>query len=329
VAIPAGYYDTYNAVGIIDDLSDVIFNISPTETPVLSMAQTGRATQRYHEWQTDVLTAPVDTNAVDEGADASFADPTATVRLGNYTQISTKTVAVTGSLEAASKAGRDSEVAYQSAKRARELKTDVDKTICSNKPTVTDSAAAPRQSAGITAWLVTNVSMGTGAAANGGFSAGQVAARTDGTQRSFTQALLDAVIALAWENGGKPSRIVLGAKQKANLSLFDGVGTKGASGVTRSDRATRTIFASADVYVSNFGELMVLPSRHIRKDGSSIDREVYVLDPEYLKIAYFRNWQQFDLARTGDAFKRELLVEWTLEMCNEKAHGIVADLNNS
>jgi hypothetical protein len=307
-----------------EDISDLIFNISPTETPFISAIGTTTAGATYHRWQTDTLSAPSNT-PIDEGADAALVQATPTVVVGNYTQISTKTFNVTGTLEVVEKYGRDSEIAYLAAKNARVLKTDVDFACTGVNQASLDTS--PRQSGSLEAWIATNDSFGA-TGASGGFSAGIVAARTDGTLRPFTQLLLDDVIELCWESGAKPSIILTGAKQKTNLSQMDGVGTKGASGVTRSDRATRTIYATADLYVSNFGELRVVPSRHIRK-ASSIDRNIFVIDPEYAKIAYLRPWQQFDLAKTGDSIKREMLVEWTLEVCNEAAHGLVADLNDA
>jgi hypothetical protein len=174
---------------------------------------------------------------------------------------------------------------------------------------------------------------------DGGFTApsGPVAVRVDGVPRAFTQAQLDAVIQSAWGNGGKPTMIVTGPTNKTTLSGFDGVGGSGTGGVTRSDRASRTIYATADTYYSNFGILNVVPSRHIRLTAggggtggttAGLDRNVFCIDPEYLKVAYLRSWQQFDLAKTGDSIQREMLAEWTLEVCNEKAHGLVADLGD-
>ena len=323
MAQPTNLYDAYDAVGQREDISDLIHNISPTETPFLSAIGTTDAGQKYHQWQTDTLASPSGTNAAVEGDDATLVEPTPTVLVGNYTQISTKIFGVSGSVEVTEKYGRDSELAYQAAKSARELKTDVDMAMTGvNNASVAGDASTARESGSLEAWLETNTSIGGGSGANGGFSSGIVGARTDGTLRGFTQGLLDTVIESCWDNGAKPSIILAGAKQKTNLSGFDGVGAR------RTDAESRTIYATADLYVSNFGELRVVPSRHIRKT-SSIDRNVFVVDPEYAKTAYLRPWQQFDLAKTGDSIRRQMLVEWTLEVCNEKAHGLVADLNDS
>jgi len=326
---PTDMYDSYDAAGLREDISDLIFNISPTETPCISAIGTSTAGQRYHQWQIDALASPDGANAQWEGEDATLTAETPSEVVGNYTQISTKIISVTGTLEVTEKYGRDSEIAYLAAKKARELKTDVDMAI-TGVNVASDGAAdsALRRSASLEAWLESNTAFDTGGA-DGGFSAGIVAARTDGTgERAFTQTLLDGVIQSCWTNGAKPNMLLMGPQQKTTLSTMDGVGGLGTSGTSRSDRSERTIYVTADLYVSNFGDLRVVPTRHIRVDPT-YDRNVFVLDPEYLKVACLRPWQQFDLAKTGDSIKRQMLVEWTLEVCNEAAHGLVADLDES
>lgn len=322
-------FDTYTAVGNREDLSDLIYNIAPTETPGLSAIGVGKATATLHEWQRDDLDAPAD-NVTDEGDDPSAWDGSPPTRLNNNCQISRKTVRITGSQEAVSKAGRDSELGYQSAKRARELKTDVDLSIFgTNKAKV---ATDPRESASLESWLTNSNRNGAGTPGADPTGDGSDAATDCSLVRSFAQSQLDDVIQQCWALGGKPSLILAGPVQKTAMSGFDGVGNGGtnpgnasATQIGRLDRSQGTIWASMDVYASNFGTLMVTPSRHIRKT-STVDRNVFVIDPEYLKVAYLRPWQQFDLAKTGDNIKREMLVEWSLEVCNQDAHGIVADL---
>jgi len=324
MAQPTDLYDGYAAEGIKYDISDLIHNISPTETPFVSMVGSADATQRFHQWQTDVLAAPDGTNAAIEGNEAVLEAQTATTLVGNYTQISTKIFGVSGTLEVTEKYGRDSSLAYAAAKAARELKTDVDAACTGvNVASLAGTSTLARKSGSLETWLTSNVDEATDSS-GGGFSSGVTTVRVDGTERAFAQTSLDGVIQSAWGNGAKPSVILLGGYQKANLSSFDGVGAR------RTDASGRTIIATADLYVSNFGELRVVPSRHIRESTvSAVDMNVFVIDPEYAKIAYLRPWQQYDLAKTGDSIRRQMLVEWTLEVCNEAAHGIIADLNNS
>jgi hypothetical protein len=326
--IPTDYYGTDMAEGQREDVSDLIHNISPTETPCLSLFGTTSAGAVLHQWQVDTLVPPA-ANIQNEGDDATETERSPTVMRSNHTQISAKFFNVTGTLEVTEKYGRDSELAYQAAKAARELKTDVDLSISGLNQASKEQDASGRQSGDLETWIETNISEGVGAT-GGGWSGGVTTVRAGTvTTRPFTQALLDGVIQLGWDQGAKPSVILCGAVQKTNLSGFDGVGTGNSSStIQRSDRSTRTIIATADLYVSNFGELRVVPSRHMRKIAT-FDAHVFCLDPEYAKVAYLRPWQQFDLAKDGDSIKREMLVEWTLEMCNEKAHCAVYDLNDS
>ncbi len=329
MAQPTNLYSQYDSTGNREDLTDIIHNISPTDTPFMSACGSGSAKATYHEWQTDVLAPANGANAAVEGNDAVLVEPTPTVRVGNYTQISTKITGVSGTIEVVDKAGRDSELAMQMAKNGRELKRDVEAAMIGvANASVAGNNTTARESGSFNSWLETNdvgsagaspANRGTGGS-SGGFSGSTTSAPTDGTPRSFDQAILDNVIQTIWSNGGNPTQIQAGPSQKTNLSGFDGVGAR------RTDAESRTIVATADVYVSNFGTLSVIPNRYIRKTGS-VDREVFVIDPEYVKFATLRPWQSFELAKSGDSDKRQMLVEWTLEVCNEAAHGVCADLS--
>tara|TARA_R100000808_G_scaffold6519_2_gene19337 strand:+ start:7826 stop:8851 length:1026 start_codon:yes stop_codon:yes gene_type:complete len=330
-------------MGQREDLSDLIYNISPTATPLMSAVGVTDASATLHEWLEDVLTAPAVDNAVQEGADAPAASASNTpTRLNNNTQISQKTYGVSGTLEVVSKAGRDSDIAYRASKAARELKTDVEATILKGNQvkTVAASGTAPL-SASLNCWL-DNAAFATGgtpAGANPTAVAGANRPTYDGTGAAFTQAKLDDVIQQCWSEGGQPSLIIIGPNQKEVLSSMDGIGNTSSGNITRSDRASRTIIATADVYVSNFGSLSVVPSRMNRQGVQGVaaggasasvdgerDSEVYVIDPEYLKLAYLRPWQEYELSKVGDSISRQMLVEWTLEVCNRNAHGIIRDL---
>lgn len=331
MAQPGNLFDSYDAVGVKEDITDMIHNISPTETPAISSFGTTQATQRLHQWQTDTLRSPSGTNAHVEGDDDVLeADTdTATTLLGNYTQISKRIFGVSGSMETSETYGRDSELAYKAAKHSRELKTDVDMAVSGvNNASVVGTNAVARETGSLETWIASNASRGIGGTSGTQGATGTTAAG-DGTLRPFTQSLLDEVIRLSWGNGAKPTIILAGSVQKTNISGFDGVGNAtAATNTTRTDRSGGTIFATMDVYMSNFGTLTVVPSRHIR-ETANVDRNVFVIDPEYGKVAYFRPWQQYDLAKTGDNIRRTMLVEWALEICNPDAHGVVADLDNT
>ena len=313
MAQPTNTFDTYDSVGEREDLSDVIYNISPTDTPFLSSAAKTQSTAVLHEWQTDALASASTSNAVIEGDEATLDAVTATTRLSNSCQIMDKTVVISGTQEAVDKAGRASELAYQIAKKAKELKRDMEAQITTNNAEVTGSATAAREMGSLGAWVATNDVMGTSGTSG---SVGNTA-RTDGTQRAFTEDLLKSVIKSVWNEGGDPTMIMVGPFNKQKLSGFTGNSTRFDAG------ADATLYTSVDVYASDFGQLQVVPNRFSR------DRDCYVLDMNYWGIAFLRDFTMHELSKTGDSEKRQLLVEATLESRNEAASGLVADLTTS
>jgi galactitol-specific phosphotransferase system IIB component len=306
-------FDTYDSIGEREDLSDVIYNISPTDTPFLSSAAKTKATAVLHEWQTDSLTAAATDNAVIEGDEVGIDAITATTRLSNSCQILDKAICITGTQEAVDKAGRASEIAYQIAKRAKELKRDLESSLTSNNAEVTGSATAARVMGGLRSWVATNDVMGTSGTSGG---LGNTAAG-NGTQRVFTESLLKSVIKSVWNAGGNPTMIMVGPFNKQKLSGFTGNSTRFDAG------ADATLYTSVDVYASDFGQLQVVPNRFSR------DRDAWVLDMDYWGVAFLRDFTMHELSKTGDSEKRQLLLEATLESRNEAASGCVADITTS
>jgi hypothetical protein len=316
MAIVANTFTRYSAVGIREDLSNVIYNISPEETPFISNIGRENVKNTYFEWQTDSLAAASASNAALEGDDvASFTAVSPTSRIGNYTQISTKNVVISGTLEALDKAGRRSELTYQLAKLGSELKRDMESALLANQSPVAGNTTTARRTAGLPAFIKTNTDFGTGGADTAG-----IAARTDGTQRAFTEALLKTVIAEVWESGGTPKMLMVGSHNKQVASGFTGIATRFRD-VPAGQQAQ--IVGAADVYVSDFGTVNIVPNRFQRA------RDAFVVDPQYASMAVLRPIQQMELAKTGDAEKRLMLVEYGLKVNNEAAHGIVADLTTS
>ena len=313
MAQPTNTFDTYDSVGEREDLSDVIYNISPTDTPFLSSAAKTQSTAVLHEWQTDALASASTSNAVIEGDEATLDAVTATTRLSNSCQIMDKTVVITGTQEAVDKAGRASEIAYQIAKRAKELKRDMEAMLTTNNAEVAGNASTARELGSLRAWVATNDDMGASGSSGG---AGNTAA-TDGTQRVFTESALKSVIKSVWNAGGDPTMIMVGPFNKQKLSGFTGNSTRFDAG------ADATLYTSVDVYASDFGQLQVVPNRFSR------DRDAWVLDMNYWGIAFLRDFSMHELAKTGDTDKRQLLVEATLESRNQAASGVVADLTTS
>ena len=314
MAQPTNTFDTYDSIGEREDLADVIYNISPTDTPFLSSAAKTQATAVLHEWQTDSLAAASTSNAVIEGDEATHDAVTPTTRLSNSCQIMDKTVVITGTQEAVDKAGRASELAYQIAKRAKELKRDMEAMLTTNNAEVTGGSSTARELGSLGSWVVTNDDLASDGASGAG--AGN-AAHTDGTQRVFTEAQLKSVIKNVWNQGGDPTMIMVGPFNKQKLSGFTGNSTRFDAG------ADATLYTSVDVYASDFGQLQVVPNRFSR------DRDAWVLDMNFWGVAFLRDFSMHELAKTGDTEKRQLLVEATLESRNEAASGLVADLTTS
>ena len=307
---------TYDAIGNREDLSDMIWNISPTARPFLSAIARTTATATNHEWQTDSLATPAN-NATIEGASATDTTLVPTVRLGNLTQISTKVPSVSRTQRQVQSAGRDDEMIYQEFKMGKELLNDVEVAVLANKAKVVgNSSSTARQCAGLPTYIADNLSLGASGSAPAGTGANTL---TEGTPRALTEAMLKSVLQQCWDEGGDPNIIMAGSFNKQAMSAFVGGGTSGpAQRVV--DGSSKSVTAAIDVYVSDFGSLTVVPSRHM--DLSML----YVLETDKWKLSELSPITSTPLAKTGD-FDRELLnAEYTLEACNAKSSGIVAAL---
>ena len=312
-------YDRYTAIGAREDLSDVIYDISPTDTPIMSTIGKTKATSVTHEWQTDSLAAATTANALVEGASASEGTITPTTRLANLTQIVGKTVMVSGTLLASDLAGRKSEMAYQLAKASAEIKRDIETIITANQgQTAGSSGSSARKLGSLLSYIKTNTSKnGTSVTGVDPTTLG-VSTRTDGTTRAFTETILKDVIAKVFASGGTPSALFVSPAQKQVVSAFTGLAAQRYQ-VPTSGQAT--ILAGADLYQSDFGVLQIVPNRFMRT------RDALILDPEYAALAYLRPFQTNDIAKVGDADKKQILAELTLEVRNEAAHGGAFDLS--
>lgn len=314
MALNLNTFASGSAIGNREDLSDIIFRISPTQTPVLSMCGKATATAVTHEWQTQDLAAASPTSSIaSEGADATTKTVTPTVRLGNKCQINTKSVSVSGTQQAVKSAGRKDELGYQLGMVSLELKRDMEAGILQNDCVGT----SPNKSRGLRGWVVDNVSTGASYTAPSAYTGTGTTATIDGTQRAFTETLLKTVLQSVFTAGGDPDTIVLPPNQKQTFSTFSG-------NATRYDKSEDAkLYAAIDVYVSDFGELAVVPDRFFR----AANREAFILQSDKLAIAYLRPFNTFELATTGDAQNRQILVEWTLQCNAPKAHGAVYDLS--
>lgn len=316
MALPSNTFTQYDAIGNREDLSDIIYNISPTETPFCSGIPRVAATGVTHEWQTDSLAAANTANAQLEGDDATGATLVATTRLNNVSQIISKTVVVSGTQRAVRSAGRADELEYQVAKAGRELKRDIESIVLSEHGRVTGSTATAREMGGIETWLSTNKVIAATATTPGGGTA-----LVDGTGVTLTAAALktriDTVIQQCWTAGGDPTVIMVPGTGKVTASGMTGIATLYRDVPPKSQGQ---IIAGADVYVSNFGNHTIVPNRFMRT------RTCLILDMEYWALAELRGMMTIPLAKTGDNDKRQLLTECTLEARNEAASGKIGDI---
>jgi len=317
MAIVSNTFTSHDGVGIRESLADVIANISPEEVPLQSNIGSESVANTYFEWQTDSL-ASTSTTAVIDGDDVSSFDSTAaTSRVGNYTHIRRRTTIVADNYSALDTAGRNDELAYQLAKRGKELKRDIEAVLTANNAQVAGNSSTARETGGLGAWVATNENVGTG----GGLATGDgTTARTDGTQRDFTETMLKDAMQQAFVSGGQPSILMVGPHNKTVVSGFAGIA---AQRYQAPSDAPTTIIGAADVYLSDFGTLNVVANRFSR------ERDAWLLDPEYASVCYLRPIQQVELAKTGDAEKRMVIAEFGLKVLNEAAHAVVADLNVS
>lgn len=315
MTVPTGTFQGYQAIGEREDLADVVYDISPMDTPFMSNAKRGSASAVFHEWQTDSLDSASSTNKAIEGDDAATNTAAPTVRLGNYTQISQKTARVSGTLRAVNTAGRRDEMSYQISKRAKELKRDIESACLGLQAATAGSASVARATAGVAAWLWTNQRQkGASATTPTVTSGAPTTAPTAGTAATFTEADLKAVIKSCWDAGGDPTVVMLGSFNKQLASAFSGIATQYRD---NPQAGPATIIGSADVYVSDFGQHQIVANRFTPAAN------VYVLDMEYWEIAYLRPIKQNPLAKTGDSDQVQILTEYTLGALSPDSSGKV------
>ena len=321
MAVTANTNETYDVSTIKEDLAAAMASISPVETIFMSTIGTRNVDNTFFEWSEVDLAAASATNRAIEG-DASPANtaPTNAVRKGNYTQISTKFVEASDTANEVSGVADAQTVAKQVAYKLSEMKRDMEKMVLgSNVAASAGASGTARQTASLSAFLTTNVSRGAGGANGTTSGTGEAgfpnAAATDGTPRAITEAMLKTVIAACWESGAQPTVVLCGSSQKQTISTFTGNATR------YKEAEDSKLNAAIDVYISDFGELQIAPARQIRP------RDVFVLAPEFAKIAYLQTAKQKPLARTGLSERRLISAEYGLEVTSQKAHGVIADVS--
>lgn len=335
MAVNANSTKTYDVTTIREDLQEAFISISPTETPFMSAIGRKSADSTYVEWIEVDLAAVDKTNRVKEAEAAPGNDaPTTGKRLGNYTQISDKVVEVSSTADKVNGAGNIQTLAKQVAMKLKELKRDMEVMVLSNIAADAGGADEARIAAGLPAFLRTNVDRSTGVVDGlnptlSGTTAGfPNAAATDGSVRALTEQMLKDVIADCWDAGAEPTMVLCGSTVKQKISsTFTGSATR------YRDISDKKIVAAVDVYVSDFGDLQIVPTRFLETRTANAEtvpgRDVFVLDPSFARMVYLNPVKQSELAKTGHAERRLIATEYTLQVDSEKAHGIIADINGA
>ena len=325
----AGAFSTNVAVGNREDLSDAIYSISPTDTPLLSKLPRVKAKARTHEWQTDTLLAAAE-NAHLEGDVSSATTAVATVRVKNHTQIFKKTIAVSGTQEVVDKAGRDSEIAYQLMKSGKEIKRDLEYALTQNRASAVGESGSLRKMGSTISFIGANGSnwttkaSGSATLTTGGYNASTgntIAWIVPTSNGTLTENDLKAVISACWTAGGQPDILLVDIAAKKKISGFTGIAdvTKEAGQTAKTTR----IIGGADIYVSDVGEHRVVPSRF--NDAEFVQ----VLDTDFWALAQLRGMTKEKLAKTGDAETFHLLTEVTLESRQQLASGLVVGVDGA
>jgi hypothetical protein len=301
---------SYNVSANREDLSNVIYNIDPFDTPFMSAVGRRNVTNRIFDWQTESLPAVDASNAQLEGFELARSAGTVTARLSNTTQISSKDATVAGSQEASNPAGKRSEMAHQMAIMSKALKRDMESILVGKQARTAGSDTAARTTRALEHWIATNAAGGSSYAN----AASETAALTDGTLRTLTETMFNDRLEAAYTAGAEPKVAMVGPAIKRKISAFTG-----RSGSTVPSGKNEVV-NSVDIYRSDFGDVRIVPSRWQRS------RTILLLDPEYAAVAYFRPFQTNDIAKIGDAETKMILAEYGLEMRNEKAHAKIADI---
>lgn len=319
----AGTTDSYDLIGVAEDVEDAIFNISPTETPFMTMAGRKTASNTLHQWQTDSLAA-VAANRQVEGDDATYTTATPTTMLSNYTQISRKTLIVSRTADKVRKYGRAKELARLVTKYGKELKRDMEYALIGNQASSAGGSQTARSSAGLESMIAGNRILVTTTNTTGttpGYAGGVWSAPTDGTATvTVNEAVVVSALDAAWTDGGDPSVIMMNSSQKRQFAGFTGATKYAGTYVPNGSKtAQAAVIGGVDLYISDFGSHKLVLNRYMRT------RTIFCIDPDYVSVAFLDGIKMEDLAKTGDAEKKMLITEFCLVVENPDAHAKIQD----
>ena len=310
-------FTTYDAQANREDLSDIIYNIDPFDTPMMTAAGRRNVSNVLFDWQTENLPAEVLTADV-EGFELDRAASTPTVRENAVVQINHRDATITGTQEASDPAGKRSEMAHQMALVGKALKRDCESIMFGTVQVQENgNATTARTTRALINWIHTNTTFQSGSTGADPVPSTNTAVVDDGVPVALTEAMLNDTIQSCYENGAEPSLLFVGPYNKRIVSTFVGRAN------SRHMISAKKVVNSVTLYASDFGDFKVLPSRWIRP------RDAFLIDPRYYRVAYFRNFQRSKIAKIGDAETNMLVVEYGLQVDNEAAHGVIRDLTSA
>lgn len=309
---------TTAAVGNREELDDVVSLITPSDTPIYSMAGKEKASSKHPEWEYEDLDTTAD-NAQPEGNEYNYDAVTPPTRVGNYTQIFTKTFRFSGTQQAVDNTGNAEKRAHELMKKGKALRKDIEYSIVLNTASTNTD---PRRSGGLPTWLTSNVSRNSGS--SGGFTGGVTTVETTGTLRAWSKALTDTVLQSIYQNGGDVTTVVCSPYNKGVFATFMS-DTNVAAFRYAAGKGTNTIIGTADIYESPWGPVKVMANR-VMSTAAATARRVFALDPSMVKWCTLRPIQEDKVAKTGDAENGVLIAEGCLKVVNEKGIGAVCDV---
>ena len=311
---PTNTFDTYDSNALKEDVSKVIYNVDPSDVPLLSSIPKTSATNTLHQWQTDTLRAGVSTNKNVEG-DVTVAEArTSVARIHNFTQIFKNAVTISGTDQSVTNIGYGAQMAHEIIKVGKEQKTDMESSIFANLPFAAGNSTTARQMGGLTSYIKTNVTnIGGSGGANPTGSIPGATARTNGTQTVFNQTKFDTCMQQIWDAGGTPDTVYLTSAQMQRALAF--VGNNNERATAQNGKVSQLL----SIYMTPWGSVTFTPSRH--QDA----RSVFILQTDMLSLASLRPMKSEELAKNGDNVTRQCLTEATLVVRNEKSLGLIAD----
>lgn len=322
MTVPTNLYQKASLKGNREDLLDKIYNTSPSEVPLMSAFGRTAAITDFHEWQTDVLGSASASNKMIDGDDVTLDAQTATSRLGNHLQIFNGTVGVSRRANIVKKAGRGAEMGYLKGKKMLELKRNIEAMIVSpTQVAIAATTSVAGQSGGLGVQLVSNP-LHNGLGATAAWTAGApTAAITAGTNRTFTKALLDTACQNIFTTSGQfAEMLVVSPAHKGLFSAFASV-AQNRIDVKSGKNSQATIVGGAEVYLSDFGGLTVMP--HYLMAGSDT---AYVLNSDYIDLAFLDGFKTTDLAKTGDSDKVLITADCALAVRAPTAQSKITNL---